>query len=58
MHALGRKWVLVRVSLNEHQVIKIYTTWDRAEDAALRYGVKLSTIHSVRNSCAYIKWTH
>ena len=52
----GRKCVLVRVSLNEHQVIKIYTTWDRAEDAALRYGVKLSIIHSVRNSSAYIKW--
>jgi hypothetical protein len=45
MHALGRKWVLVRVSLNEQQVIKIYTTWDRAEDAALRSGVKL-----------YIRW--
>jgi len=52
----GRKCVLVRISLNEHQVIKIYTTWDRAEDAALRYGVKLSIIHSVRNSSAYIKW--
>jgi hypothetical protein len=39
-------------ALNDQQVIEIYTTWDRAADAALRYGVKLSIIHSVRNSSA------
>jgi hypothetical protein len=39
-------------ALNDHQVIEIYTTWDRAPDAALRNGVKLSIIHSVRNSSA------